>query len=581
MNSIGASTLGSPRRYELGSIGGEVLPEWQSVICGPGGLRLDQWLRDGKARLVKHGPRRAVYRVDAGQEKLFVKHYRCSRWWQAVVHLFRSSPSRREFRRARESLLRRIPTTVPLAWLESRRHGLVYDSFLVTHAIDDGCSLDEYVQSVLPALGAEAKARRRHALAAKLARLCAAAHRQGIDHDDLHAGNILVRNVECQDGARGGPPELYLIDLPGVRISNSLSHRRTIASLAKLGAAFASLATKTDACRFWKTYLAERADLDWGDSRTVARRIMRAIPALRRRTARSRDKRSLRMNRDFYQRRNAQSTGFAVPEVSSDQLGELLINPRQLLDANAHRAYKLSHRSVVVRAELILGGRPVEVAYKRVRPRNWWKSLLHYFRRNSAMEAWYYGHALLIRGIATARPLAVIERPRFGLPSEGYLATQWIDGAKNLHVYAWQLYGRPEAERQRRVRQIAESLGRLLGRMHSWHVSHRDLKGCNILIVEQPSSVECYLIDADSVRIPRRLSAYFRAFNLGRLATSLEAHRWVTRADRLRFLRAYLAELHRHDAQAWPTDWKQAWRAVAKAARRIIGRLKRGGREIV
>ncbi|HZZ79513.1 MAG TPA: hypothetical protein VFE62_13410, partial [Gemmataceae bacterium] len=108
----------------------------------------------------------------------------------------------------------------------------------------------------------------------------------------------------------------------------------------------------------------------------------------------------------------------------------------------------------------------------------------------------------------------------------------------------------------------------------------RDLKGCNILVVEHGEGVECLLIDADSVRIPWRLSPFFRAFNLGRLATSLEAHGWVTRSDRLRFWRAYLAELRRRDPRAWPSDWKQGWRAVAKASRRIITRLQRNGHEI-
>jgi hypothetical protein len=61
----------------------------------------------------------------------------------------------------------------------------------------------------------------------------------------------------------------------------------------------------------------------------------------------------------------------------------------------------------------------------------------------------------------------------------------------------------------------------------------------------------------------------------------MEAYDWVSRADRLRFLRAYLSELHRRDPQAWPANWKQAWWAVAKAMRSIIGRLKRGGRDIL
>ncbi len=575
--SANSSAAESLRRCQLGSLDGEVLAECHALVWGPGGLRLDQWLSEGQAHLVKHGPRRAVYRVDAPEQTLFVKHYRCSRWWQAIGNLFRASPSRREFRRAREAIRRQVPTAQPVAWFESRRRGLVRDSFLVTRGIDGACSLEEYIQTVLPRLDAAAAARLRHRLAVSLAGLCAGAHRQGIDHDDLHAGNVLV-GVDT-GGEADGPP-LYLIDLPGVRLSRALSRRRTIASLTMLGSACAAIATPSDMWRFWRAYLAERPELGGHNSREVARRIAAAIPAWRRGVARGRDKRSLRSNRDFHRSRVQQSYGMAVREVSREQLDELVKNPGRPLEANAHRPYKLSHRSVVVRAELPLGDRTVQVAYKRVRPRNWWKTLLHYFRRNPALEAWYYGHALLLRGIATARPLAVIERPRFGLPAEGYLATQWIEGAKNLHVYAWELAGRPERERGRRVRQVAEALGGLLGRMHSWHVSHRDLKGCNILVVERENSVDCFLIDADSVRIPWRLSPFFRSFNLGRLATSLEAHRWVTRGDRLRFWRAYLAELHRRDASAWPTDWKQGWRSVARASLRIIARLRRHGHEI-
>jgi tRNA A-37 threonylcarbamoyl transferase component Bud32 len=583
LNPNGPAARESLQRCQFGSIGGEVLSDWQPLVWGSGGLPLDEWLSDGQARLVKHGPRRAVYRVDAADKTFFVKHYRCSRWWQAITHLFRSSPSRREFRRAREALRRQVPTAQPVAWFESRRSGLVHDSFFVSRAIDGACSLDEYVRTVVPGLDAAVASRVRRQLTASLARLCAAAHSQGLDHDDLHAGNVLVR---ANDAATGGaPPELYLIDLPGVRLSGSLNPRRTVASLTRLGSACAAFATRSEMRRFWKTYLAARPELGWdsprdASSREMARRIAAAIPAWRRRVARGRDKRSLGSNRDFHRGRVGRSYGMAVRDLSRQQLDDLIENPRGPLDASLHQPYKLSHRSVVVRGELPLGDRRVQVAYKRVRPRNWWKSLLHYFRRNPALDAWYYGHALLLRGIATARPLAVIERPRFGLPAEGFLATQWIQGAKNLHFYAWELAERPQAERRRRVRQVADALGRLLGRMHSWHVSHRDLKGCNILIVEHEDRLECFLIDADSVRIPRRLSPFFRAFNLGRLATSLEAHGWVTQTDRLRFWRAYLAELRRRDTRAWPSDWKQGWRDVAKASRRIINRLHRSGHEV-
>lgn len=559
-----------------------MLPTWRARLLGPDGLRLDQWIGSGQARLIKHSPRRAVYRVDAADEPFFVKHYRCPRWWQALGHLFRHTPSRREFRRAQATLERNVPTVEPLAWVESRRAGVPRDSFLVTRAVAGSCALDEFLRTVLPKIERAAAARLRRKLAISLARLCAVAHREGLDHDDLHAGNVLVRVDSCQ--ATVGDerlPELFLIDLPGVRLSRTLNRRRTLASLTMLGAACSSWATTSDMVRFLRAYLAERPDLQRCDWRELVRRLARGIPPRIRRIARDRDQRALRTNRDFYRLSTARATGRAVADCSREQLSALVDVPHEPIAENSHRPYKLSHRSIVVRAELELDTGTTPVAYKRVRPRNWWKTFLHYFRRNPAVDAWHYGHALLLRGIATARPLAVVERKRVGLPAEGYLATQWICGAKNLHVYGWELVDRPPAERRRRTRQVCQALGRLLGRMHSWHVSHRDLKGCNILLVERADDVECYLIDADSVWIPRRLWPFFRAFNLGRLATSVEAHGWVTRGDRLRFLRAYLAELRRRDPAAWPADWKQGWRAVAKATRTIVGRLRRNGREIV
>ncbi|MGH7136489.1 MAG: lipopolysaccharide kinase InaA family protein, partial [Pirellulales bacterium] len=439
-----------------------------------------------------------------------------------------------------------------------------------------------YLRSMLPLLQPTSAARVRRKLAVALGRLCAAAHRQGLDHDDLHAGNLLVRVDSCH-GERGDDrlPELFVIDLPGARVSRPLGRRRTVANLTMLAAACSAFASASDMARFLRAYLAERPDFACGGGRELSQRVARAIPARKRRIARSRDKRSLRLNRDFYRASQATAKAMAVADMPHEQLTRLLEVPHAPLEANTHRPYKLSHRSMVVQADLTLDGGGTLVAYKRVRPRNWWKTLLHYFRRNPALAAWYYGHALLLRGIATARPLAVVQQQRLGLPADGFLATEWIAGASNLHFYLWQLAERPLAERRRRTRQVCESLGRLLGRMHAWHVSHRDLKGCNILVVERDHTVDCYLIDADSVHLPYRLLPLFRRFNLGRLAASMEAHPWVSRGDRLRFFRTYLSELRRGDPTAWPADWKQGWRAVAKATRSIIRRLRRNGREIV
>jgi tRNA A-37 threonylcarbamoyl transferase component Bud32 len=173
-------------------------------------------------------------------------------------------------------------------------------------------------------------------------------------------------------------------------------------------------------------------------------------------------------------------------------------------------------------------------------------------------------------GIATARPLAAVQPQRFG--GESFLATAWIEGALNLHLYGWELDRRDPRERHLRACQAAASLGSLLARMHSWNISHGDLKGCNLVVSEQADGVSPYLIDLDSVRFLRRLGSSQPARDLARLAASMEAHSWLSRTVRLRFLRAYL--------QGSGRDWKPLWRQIARRTRPILARFEQQGRPV-
>ena len=51
-------------------------PEYRQQLVGAGDLPLAEWLRDGKARLIKQGPHRVVYRVDLPGLSCFVKRKR-------------------------------------------------------------------------------------------------------------------------------------------------------------------------------------------------------------------------------------------------------------------------------------------------------------------------------------------------------------------------------------------------------------------------------------------------------------------------------------------------------------------------
>ena len=291
----------------------------------------------------------------------------------------------------------------------------------------------------------------------------------------------------------------------------------------------------------------------------------------------------------------------AVSDLPRAELDKLLDCPDALLWSNLDRPVKLGHSSVMVRAALRLDDGPQAVAYKRTRAKNRAKAFLNLFRSSRAMRGWRLGHALLARGIATPRPIVVCEpglANRLSISQAwqeraAYLATQWVDGAENLHLWAWALSERPPHARMKLAAECALSLGRLVGRMHARQISHGDLKGSNVLVVDRrttdkaempdtpempdaPEMLDTLLIDLDGVRIHKRLLRKRRVADLMRLATSVAGHPWVNNSLRRRFLAAYAAEFPRG-----AVCWKTLWREVARKSGKLIAKKRKRGDAIL
>jgi hypothetical protein len=114
--------------------------------------------------------------------------------------------------------------------------------------------------------------------------------------------------------------------------------------------------------------------------------------------------------------------------------------------------------------------------------------------------------------------------------------------------------------------------------MHDRGVSHRDLKAPNIMLqgaTTDPARATPVLIDLVGVRAGAHEVPFARrARELARLNASFLALAHVTRAERLRFLRAYLR------AGASQTDWKKWWGAVSRATAAKVEKNRRTGRAI-
>lgn len=263
----------------------------------------------------------------------------------------------------------------------------------------------------------------------------------------------------------------------------------------------------------------------------------------------------------------------ALPE---SLLRGIAANPDDLIRDPAARPVKISHETLLVERQLPAGDHSVRAAVKQYRPRTLWKALWAIFRGAKAMQNWQKAEHLLARGIATPRPLLACRPRGWRASGTSFLATQWVEGAENLHLFAWRIAARPLAVRLRAAARCAETLGRLLGRLHAAGGVHRDLKAANLLVVENGSVATVYLVDLDGLQTGQQIRFRRRARDLARLAAGLAAHAWVTRPICLRFLHAYLRE-----SPGEGSDWKRLWRAIAAETAAYARRKQERGEKVL
>ncbi len=236
-------------------------------------------------------------------------------------------------------------------------------------------------------------------------------------------------------------------------------------------------------------------------------------------------------------------TVHAVADLPRDLLVRLAECPELPLRMGPAETIKAGGSSLVVRAELPIGGRRVSVAYKKARRKTWIKRLTQLLGRNRTLRSFRAGHRLLELGVATARPLAVVVPGRFDGASPTYLAAEWLEGTEDAAAFGRRCLKLSPRERQRRSAAAAEAVGTLLGRMHAGGVAHRDLRAENLMVRHVPATgrVDAFLIDLDGISFRRSLDDRLRWKNLSRLGICLDGWRAFGPGTRQRFLWAYLA----------------------------------------
>jgi len=597
------------------------------------------WPLADPARLtaVKVGPRRTVSRCTAGGQGYYVKAYRPGGLLRALRARLGLGPARREW----DALLaaRAVGLDVP----EPVALALGADETLVTREIPGVRRLDEYLFERYfeprpddppypgarpPELVALYRRRREpppgtldpRTLAGLLADLVHRLAEANLFLPDLHPGNVLV-------AGEAGAWRLCLVDL--AEAMSPSPPEALLKHLVQLEHFFEPIATAAERRRCLRRLAALRPDAP--DARVVAR----ATAIYRQRFYRRRDRRTRRESKYFRRVAVGGWQGWATADWADAVAGVLAAlagatggTPAlpgaeaggAAVDMRAHggaansttppeptaaggtapggtppgappaggpggeargtpavEPLKDGRTSTVWRVRLADGRGLVLKRHNRAGERGLLGGTLPTSRSVRALRL---GHALLVRGIGTARPAAALDLRRGGACRDTLLATETIEDAAPL--WAWLRQGPAPAARRRLVWRLA----RMVQRMHDAGFSHRDLKAPNVLVAaDGGGGPRPVLIDLDGARPGRRVPAGRRARDLMRLSVSLDEWGVARRTDRLRFLRAYLGPRgcpapvttagRRRGRTAAGRRLRRWWRRIARLSARKLDALRR------
>lgn len=533
---------------------------------------------------VKHNAKRDVWRATVQGRRYYLKYYACDGWRNALKRMMRGPSCLAEWSGGIYAIQAGIPAVRPAGFTERVIVNGRRCSLLVTEAIEPAHPLDKFWETLQTDPN---RARRRQdveRLIELIAEMIAHAHQSGFEHLDMHAANILVQPT----GVRRY--RTAFVDLQSARLGVPIGDAAVVRNLAQLNQWFRRHSTVGDRLRFLRAYLRWRHEYEasFPHARPLGLTFEQLVAALARhadvhaeRLCAQRDRRMHRDGRYFARIRLpggwrgmafVQSKRRVGVSQSSGLVFErawwkrVLADPLRFFAGTAASACKVSHSGVVARAVLPLDdGREVPVIVKRPVARNWRRAVRQALPPSRCMRGWRTGHALLHREIPAARPLAVLERRIGPIVLDGILITEALPGALDLEAHLKREYAvRAPGEWLRHKQELCGLLVREMRRLAERGFVHRDCKAQNVLIRTEPT-LHLFWIDMDGIRRAGRKAPRDAMRAILRLHVSLIGLPGLTRTDRVRFLKSYLARFG-----SPPGDWKRVWRELASATRHKV-----------
>jgi len=439
------------------------------------------------------------------EKRIFLKRDRTKGWFETFKYLFLPSKARKEWFIAYQLGKRNLNIPKPMGWMERVHRGWVKESYYLSEAIKSGVSLAE-VADIL----------KDEKISTELVKIVIKMHSSGLLHQDLHAGNFLW------DGE-----SFFLIDLHRARLLRSLSLNQRLWNLSYLFHSLRSIWGEKEHLRFLDEYF-EGDSISSQKKKEYLMKIHSWMVRLQKRQWRSRTKRCLKESTEFSVKKEKGITIYSRNDLSFDRLKKVI---ESHLTFVREKPSDLLKNSPEVKVFLIEDEKGRAYVKQFCYP-HFWERMKDNFRLSRGLKAWLGGNGLGARGIASVRPLALVENRDWLGVKESLLLMEALDSSQEMDRYILKGFKDFNAK-MLFIRNFAQWLSSL----HQKRIYHRDMKACNILVSENRETWNFHLLDLEDILLDEKVNEKKLFKNLLQLNTSTPS--LMTRTDRLRFFKAY------------------------------------------
>lgn len=191
------------------------------------------------------------------------------------------------------------------------------------------------------------------------------------------------------------------------------------------------------------------------------------------------------------------SEGMYDRSYANKEFMDFLKNPESAFDHPNAVILKDGNSATVIKVTI----NQCDLVVKRYNLKNIWHRLRRCLRTTRARHAWRLAQKLHFFGIATAKPVAFLERRILGFKGKSYFVTEFVS---DLHAGT-----KLKIDLHEDKQSLVQAITSLLKSVAKLHVTHGDLKVTNILINKEALPV---LIDLDGASEHRSLSGLRHAW---------------------------------------------------------------------